>query len=187
MPISLRRASVLALTLGLVVVPSAQAKLPKPKTTLIVPGKSIGGVTLNMSEAKAKRLWGRGAKCTTSPGYGDVPSSDLCDWRDKGDPSYAAVAHITFNGGKVYLINLATAHTTDPRTFKPTGRQFAAWKTAKGIAIGSKSSAVHKAYPAAKHNDSEGGIGWDLIQPKAITSFHGGSTVESISLRLPSG
>ena len=170
---SIRRALLIAIGIGLVAVPAAQAKLPAPKTALIVPGKSIGGVSLNMSEAKAKRLWGPGAKCTTSPGFAGSPSSDLCDWRDKGNPSYAAVAHISFLAGKVYLVVITTAHTTDPRTFKPTGKQFSGWKTAKGIAIGSKIAAVGKAYPAAKKNNSEGGIGWDIIGSKAITSFGG--------------
>ncbi len=182
---SMRPALLIAMGIGLVAVPAAQAKLPAPKTALIVPGKSIGGVSLNMSEAKAKAAWGSGAKCTKSPGFADSPSSDLCDWRDKGDPSYAAVAHISFQGGKVYLISIITARTTDPRTSKPTGRQFSGWKTAKGIAIGSKSAAVGKAYPAAKKNNSEGGIGWDIIGSKAITSFGGHAKVESISMRLP--
>ena len=178
----------LALTALLVaLVPgAATAKLPSPASKLIVPGTSIGGVALNMTTAKAKRIWGPGAKCQKLPASLGSTSSELCDWRDKGNASYAANAHITFAGGKVYLISITTARTTDPRTSKPTGRQFSAWKTAKGIAIGSKSSAVGKAYPAAKHNDSEGGIGWDLIGPKGITSFGGRVTVEGVSMRLPS-
>jgi hypothetical protein len=182
----LRHTFLAVLALGLVAAPGAQAKLPKPKSTLIVPGKSIGGVSLNMSESKAKAAWGSGSKCTKIPAAGTQKSSDLCDWADKGNASYVARAHITFLGGKVYFIEIVTAKTTDPRTSKPTGKQFAAWKTAKGIAIGSKSSAVGKAYPAAKKNNSEGGSGWDIITSKAITSFSAHAKVESILMRLPS-
>ena len=172
----------LAALLTAVVPAAAGAKLPKPKTKLIVPGKSIAGVSLNMAESKAKAQWGSGAKCTKFPTIPGEKAQEGCDWRE-GPALSDASAHITFLGGKVYLVVITTQK--DKKTFKPKGKQFAAWKTAKGIAVGSKIAAVGKAYPAAKRNLSEGGIGWDLIQPKAITSFGGKTIVESISIRLP--
>lgn len=182
----MRRLPITVLLAALVtaVLPAAAgAKLPKPKTKLVVPGKSIAGVALNMAESKAKAQWGSGAKCTKTPKIGTQPAQDSCDWRE-GPDLFDASAHITFLGGKVYLVVITTAK--DKKTGKAKGKQFASWKTAKGIAVGSKIGAVGKAYPAAKRNLSEGGIGWDLIQPKAITSFGGKTVVESISIRLPS-
>lgn len=173
-----------SVVLSLAAMPAAAgAALPKPKTKLIVPGKSIGGVALNMATAKAKAQWGPGAKCTKTPASGTVKAQEGCDWRTF-DSIISPSAHITFLGGKVYLVVITGGR--DAKTGKLKGHDFAAWKTAKGIAVGSKISAVGPAYPAAKRNLSEGGSGWDLITPKAITSFGGTTTVQSISIRLPS-
>ena len=48
-------------------------------------------------------------------------------------------------------------------------------------------TAVRKAYPTARRNDSEGGKGWQLVTPKSLTSFNGHATVESITIQQQSG
>ncbi|MEA2481416.1 MAG: hypothetical protein QOJ07_3338, partial [Thermoleophilaceae bacterium] len=49
--------------LALAAAPAANASLPKPKSKLIKPGVSIGGVKLGMDAQKATQLWGTGSNC----------------------------------------------------------------------------------------------------------------------------
>jgi hypothetical protein len=129
----------------------ALAKLPRPKTTLIVPGKSLAGVRLDMTRAQAFGQWG--ATSCPSPGY--------CQWVGPGNPGKAERATVSFVKGKVTGISITAASTGTNLKFKPG--VLSKWRTAKGIRLGSKKSAVPRAYPSAKPNNGEAVQGYDLF------------------------
>ncbi|HEV7482478.1 MAG TPA: hypothetical protein VGO13_05200 [Solirubrobacterales bacterium] len=58
-----RIVAVLFATVALALPAAAQATLPKTTNTLIVPGKSIGGVALGGSVASVTKAWGPNKTC----------------------------------------------------------------------------------------------------------------------------
>lgn len=129
----------------------AAAKLPRPKTTLIVPGKSLAGVRLDMTRAQVFGQWG-----STS-----CPSPGVCQWVAPGTPGKTERATVSFVKGKVSAVTIAAATSGSNGKFKPG--ILSKWKTAKGIRLGSQKSAVPRAYPAAKPNTGEAVQGFDLF------------------------
>lgn len=146
----IRSVLIAALLVPATLAPAAQAKLPKPKTTAIKPGKSIAGVKLDMSKAQVFHQWGS-THCTLAT---------LCEWVGPGKPGAQERASVSFVKGKVVLISISAATTGTNLRFKPG--TLSKWKTSKKIGLGSKKGAVHKAYPHAKANTSEGVMGYDL-------------------------
>ncbi len=138
--------------------PAASARLPQPRTTLIVPGVSIAGVKIDMTEAQVFHQWGR---TTCIPG--------LCTWQGSGNPSHAERATVSFYKGKVIQIDINAATSGTNERFAPG--QLSKWKTAKNIHLGSTKAAVKRAYPAAKANNSTGVEGWDLFSGAHLTRF----------------
>jgi hypothetical protein len=151
---SARRAAILtaAVIAGLAVPNAALAKLPKPKTTTIVPGVSIAGVKLDMTRAQVFSKWGS----TTCP----APTS--CTWQGPGQAGHNERASVSFVNGKVSLIAISAATTGTNLKFK--AGVLSKWKTAKGIALGKSKSAVKRAYPAAMPNTGEAVQGFDLFK-----------------------
>ena len=145
--------------MGCVACPSvALARLPSPKTTLIVPGTSIAGVKIGMSQTQVFHQWG-GTSC--------IPG--VCTWQGPGNPSHAERATVSFVNGKV--IQVAINAATRGNNLKFTPGQLSKWKTGKNIALGSTRGAVKRAYPAAKANNSTGVAGWDLFGGRHYTRF----------------
>lgn len=135
----------------LVAAPAANAKLPEPKTTVIVPGKSIAGVKLDMSQNEVFGQWGS----TSCPG-------DVCTWEGPGTPGKNERATVSFFKGKAIKIVINAANQGNDLKFKPG--TLSKWATKKGIALGDKKSAVKRAYPAAKPNEGEAVQGFDLFK-----------------------
>lgn len=117
---------------------TATAALPVFRDTTIVVNKSIGGVALGASGAKARAAWGRsGGVCTTN----------VCDYRVAGDTSgQKGDAGFSFTP-KVGRINLRAPIGARGYVF---AKPFTTPKTDRGIGIGSSVAALKKAYPKAR-------------------------------------
>lgn len=147
---AVRRIVMTPLVASLVLAAPALARLPRPKTTLIVPGRSLAGVKLDMTQAQALGQWGA-TSC----------SSGVCRWIGPGNPSQAERATVSLWRGKVVGIAITAGWTGANVKFKPG--VLSRWRTAKGIQLGSKKSAVRRAYPSAKANTGEAVQGYDLF------------------------
>jgi hypothetical protein len=119
----------------MLILPAAvQAKLPTTTNTTIAVGKSIGGVALGMSTAKAKAAWGPGSNCTAQ----DFPEgATQCVW--VAGTGASSRMNFTVVGGKVTAIAILSG-TKGLATVKR-------YRTPKGIAIGATFAAVKRAYP----------------------------------------
>jgi hypothetical protein len=117
--------------------------LPKPSTTLIKPGKSIGGVNLGASFTKARAAWG------TVPCKQDFEFLN-CSYGAKGN----GVAVFTLTGGAVSSISISVGVT---KAGKPKySGSLLDLKTAKGVGLGSTRKAVKRAYPKVKDGGGSG-------------------------------
>jgi hypothetical protein len=147
-----KRILVGGLTIGCLAAPTvALAKLPSPKTTLIVPGVSIAGVKIDMNQSQVFHEWGR-TGCSVG----------VCTWRAAGNAAHAEYATVSFVKGRVFQVAIQAG------TFNNVNEQFkpgvlSTWKTGKNIHLGSQRASVKRAYPAAKANNSTGVAGWDLF------------------------
>jgi hypothetical protein len=159
------------LALGLLLVPAAGAKLPEPSVTTIVTGKSVAGVKLGMTLAAAKRKWGAGSKCGAAAAG---PGSTYCTWSTTSSPQSPKLTLVAI-GGKVRAI------TVDGGT---GGAAIKAFKTSKGIGIGSTKSALQAAYPAL--GSSLGPDNPSLGSGATITSFYTkGGRIKSLQVGSP--
>jgi hypothetical protein len=129
----------------------ADANLPRANSTKIVPGKSIGGVKLDMTRAQALGQWGRPDKCT----------GNFCEWLGPGKAGFTERATMSFHQGKVILIVIQAARRANGR-FKPG--KLSDWETKKGIHLGSPKAKVPRAYPAAEPNTGDAVNGFDLFR-----------------------
>jgi hypothetical protein len=139
----------------------AAAKLPSPRTTRIVPGHSIGGVALGMSQGAVFRLWGH-TNC----------SLGVCAWRGPGNPSYAENARVGLHNGKVLNISINAGTTGTSGKFK--AGQLATWKDRFGIHLGSHKGGAEARYRHAagfRLNPSEGVMGFDITVGRITTRF----------------
>lgn len=135
----------------LVVPGAASAKLPTPRNTAIVPGASIAGVKLDMTQAQVFSKWGS-TNC----------SSGVCTWEGPGKPGHNERATVSLVHGKVVQIDINASFIGLNEKFKPG--ILSRWKTSKGISLGSFKSAVPRAYPQVKPNNGEAVQGFDLFQ-----------------------
>jgi hypothetical protein len=146
----MKRAAAVALVACLALPAAAQARLPHPKKSAIVPGTSIAGVKLDMTRAQVFGKWGS-TSCDTA----------RCTWEGPGTRGKNERAIVSFVTGKVSQITISAATRGNNLKFKPG--VLSTWKTSKGISLGSLKSKVAKAYPSAKSNPSEGVQGYDLF------------------------
>jgi hypothetical protein len=150
------------LAMGCFVCPAiASAKLPSPKRTSIVPGHSIAGVALGMSQHAVFALWGH-ASC----------SSGVCVWRGPGNPSYAENARVGFYKGKVLNISINSGTTGISGKYKPG--MLSTWKDRFGIHLGSFEGLAEGKYRHARGfrpNPSEGVMGFDVTVGRITTRF----------------
>jgi hypothetical protein len=129
---------------------AATAKLPRPRNAAIVPGTSIAGVKLDMSQSQVFSKWGS-THC----------SSGVCAWEGPGKPGQNERATVSFVRGKVVQIDISAALTGVNLKFKPG--ILSRWRTSKGISLGSFKKAVAHAYAHAKPNNGEAVQGFDLF------------------------
>ncbi len=111
----------------------AAATLPKPKTTKIVNGKSMGGVRIGMTLAQAQAAWGPGGLSEAGDACRGDGSRTSCIWkgrssRERGLVSFdqlGAIDGITISGGP--------------------SSPLATWRAARRFGIGTTSTALFKA------------------------------------------
>ena len=115
-----------------------------------MPGTSIGGVKLGMTQSEVFHVWG-------STGC----SVGVCTWWGPGNRSHAERATVSLHNGQVIQIDINAATSGVNEKFRPG--TLSKWKTGKHIGLGSTKRAVKRAYPAAKANTSTGVAGYDLF------------------------
>ena len=136
---------------GVIGTGAASAKLPHPRRTLIVPGTSIAGMKLGMTQSQAFHVWGS-TNCPVG----------VCTWWGPGSHVHAERATVSLYQGRVIQIDI-NAGTANGTTEKFRPGTLSTWKTAKNIHLGSTKQAVKRAYPAARPNTSTGVAGYDLF------------------------
>ena len=146
---------VLSIVAALAAPLGANAALPKTTDKLIVPNKSIGGVTLGANPSQVTRAWGANSDCISTciyqakvkPGAGTAAASALLEQKRKGAP-YKVWSLFIYVGeetvGKKTVPNFKTPLTK--------------FKTRKGIGLGSTVSALKHAYHGLKRERATGGF-----------------------------
>jgi hypothetical protein len=171
--------------LGLCAAPGiAAANLPSPKTKLIVPGKSIGGVALGESYAQAQKAWGKTSSCSPLTG---------CSY-DGGRKGTAAFS-TPHPPGSPAIVSAVFIEVHFLRSGKPdwTRTPLDSYKTAKGIHLGSTLSMVKRAYPHGKRACGTAACSWIVAGPhRTSTGFElyrgpRGTEVAGILVSEPEG
>ncbi len=139
---------------------TASAELPTPKSTTIVPGKSMGGVSIGMSIKRALKVWGEGSDCTEE----SVRTS--CYWTGTDRQGMASLS--ISPTGKVTLISISTGRKGDDLVYAGPLQK---WKTRKKIRLGVSTYRVGKAYPQVKG----AGYGVKIGRGNHTTGFQGSS------------
>jgi len=182
------KARIVALLFALMAVTfpaAAQAALPKTNNTLIVPGKSIGGVALGGSVGSVTKAWGPNKTCEYQ-----------CQYAGAAGPTETAALGTALletgaNGGpfKVWEIFIDvgqndTGTNPTPNFNTPLTR----FKTAKGIGLGSKVGELKQAYHALEKQTVVAGLTLYTIKgPKEIaTIFTVGATGKITGINVES-
>ncbi len=163
-----RTAAVLFAALALALPAAAQAGLPKTTDSLIVPGKSIGGVALGGSPASVTKAWGPNKACEYQclyqgkAGAGESPSlaSVLLESKANGAP------------GKVWMISINVGEKTAGSKLIPDfTTPLTRLRTIKGIGLGSKLTELKQAYPAAKKASTAVDSTYLIKGPREIATY----------------
>jgi hypothetical protein len=114
----------------------ASAALPKFRGTLITPGKSVAGVSIGQSTAKAIRSWGGNKACQPVIGL------TQCIWQSNN--GNLGTVTLDFQRGKVNYIALQLGNSTQGNAlFRGPLMKL---KTKKGIGMRSDDAQLVKAY-----------------------------------------
>jgi hypothetical protein len=151
--VKIRIAVVLGLTLVLAVPAAADAALPKPTSTLIVPGKSIGDVALGANAKSVQKAWGKTKECVEACVYEGGKNGD------ETPATASALLEEPASGGtlKVGRIFIKAGEKTVGSKIEPDlDTPLVEFKTSKGIGIGSSIGEVQRAYPSAKKRAQPG-------------------------------
>jgi hypothetical protein len=147
----------IAVILTLVIAGSASARVPKFKPLTIVPGKSIGGVSIGMSKNKAVGVWGKPDACTPFQ-----PGIIWCQYKAAshigGTTLVQPFAGFYLQSGKVLEVELESAENTaiDPKVEK--------LKTSKHIGVGTQMSTARSAYGIGPPSGGEAGLSRAMLQ-----------------------
>ena len=147
----------------LLLVPTAAAKVPtfNLRQPGIVPGSSIGGVSVGMTMTEAKAAWGAPDKCLTRSGLTNcaytLPHSI--------EPENVAIFYVT--GGRVVAVEVDTPENAGALT------KVQKLKTAKGIRVGSPLASARSKYGIPATEGGEAGLSRaDLKQKNRCTQFY---------------
>jgi hypothetical protein len=142
------------LALALALPPLAGAALPKATTTLVVPGKSLGGVPLGATSGSVQKAWGKTKECeyqciyegATNGGGTAATASVLLEQPASGTGPF-----------KVWRVFVSVGLRKVGEDLKPDfNTALSEFQTSKGIGIGSSIAEVQRAYPAAKKLSAAG-------------------------------
>lgn len=162
-----RRLAVLTVLVPLVAAGSAVARVPTFKPKTIVPGKSIGGVAVGMTKARAVSVWGKPDLCDKKYRPGVVWCQYKAASTTNGTTVVQPFAGFFLRSGKVVSVELDFAENSaiDPKLKRV--------KTSKGIALGSQMSKARSAYGIAPASGGEAGRSRALLtQGKLCTLFY---------------
>ena len=126
----------------------APAATPKLTTTLLVPGKSVGGVRIGMTLKQVRSAWGSRGLCEPARS----PSA-WCSWR--GKPVEAGV-DVHLRKGKVTAFSLVSGSDGQHPLF---GGSVGTLRTKDGVGLGSTEADVLTAFPAISGLSSPLGLG----------------------------
>jgi len=160
---SRRTAMAVAVLLVLAITGGAQAKVPKFKTTTIVPGQAIGGMSIGMTKAQAVKTWGKPEHCQDSPLWCQFRADSHINGFTTNNP----FAGWYLKAGKVVAIEVDFAENTaiDPKLVK--------LKTSKGIHLGSTMAAARAKYGLGPPSGGEAGLSRAIVKKgKRCTLFY---------------
>jgi hypothetical protein len=142
----------------------AAAKVPKfdYSKPSIVPGESIGGVSVGMSKAKAKAVWGAPDECFTYRGV------TRCQYTVPSPlPGPAPVAAFEVKGGKIVSVEIETQE--DQEAVAKLNRL----ETVKGIDLGSLMATARSKYGIPLTGAGEANLSHaSLKRDKRCTQFY---------------
>jgi hypothetical protein len=157
-----------AATLAFVLPAAALGALPTPSSNLIVPGVSVGGVTLGSSLAEGTAAWGKGGVC----GAGDVRDPAIeCTYTTKGE--LTGEAAFGLEEGTVVTDAFIDAWPSKSKLRAPDfSTPLARLKTANGIHLDSTLKQLEAAYPHIKKSAVRGLTLYLILAPDgAVTHF----------------
>jgi hypothetical protein len=155
------RSAFLSVALALVLVPVAAAATSTqhkpsaghlPSRGVLIPGKSLGGVSLGQTQTKVKALWGgRFTQCEKS--FCKDPT--WLYFYATGEPLGAATR---FRDNKVVAVFTLGATT--------------GWKTSNGLKIADPASRVYELYGSPRYTKCIGYEALSVTQGRVVTSFY---------------
>lgn len=174
-----RRTTVAVLVLGaLAVTPApAGAALPKPSSTKIVPGRSIGGVRLGMSLGQVRAAWGAGGISEAGDACTDDGSRTSCIWTGGSTRERALVGFS--QGGGVDRVTISGGPTS------PLAR----WRTSRGFGIGTGVSTLSRklGFGAGRPVGLGSPPGSTVAYLERGTVYYGGRSRKVIAVGMASG
>jgi hypothetical protein len=156
----------LSVALALALPAAAQAGLPKTTDTLIVPAKSLGGVTLGSSSTAVTKAWGKNKQCEYQCLYEGRNPGELGSVLLESDANGASY--------KVWSVFITVSETIVGTTTKPNFETpLSRFKTSKGIGLGSSQKDLVAAYHGLKKLGAGSGVfAYTLKGPReSFTSF----------------
>jgi hypothetical protein len=171
--IKLPIAALLSLALVLAVPFAAQATLPNTGNTLIVPGKSLGGVALGSSANKVKKAWGKAFHCPyqclyqgKAPKGGTAATASVLLENPGANPTPVA------SKARVWTVFINVGDNLVGTKLKPNfNTPLTRFRTAKGIGIGSTTSQLKHAYHGLrKTGDFSNVVGYSLDGKGTVTT-----------------
>lgn len=145
--------------------PAALAATPSPRSYLIVPGSSIGGVKIGQSFASGKAAWGaRRGRCTEDRSL----SFSQCFYRP-GNARNKSRGEASFGAFEDRIGQIEIGAPLNGRGENVYTGPLMRFKTSKRIGLGSAIRAFRRSYPRA--TKARGSTAWEIRVRGAVTSF----------------